>query len=67
MLDKIMGKSGVKVTGRRDGIKKHLRKQTKDGELNEIRLKLSVHRESLNLSLTLLNLLVIDFQECITI
>ena len=57
-LEAIIGKSGLKVTGWRDGIKKQLRKQAKDGELNEIRLKLSAHRESLNMSLTLLNLLV---------
>jgi hypothetical protein len=61
VLEAITGKSGVKVTGWRDGIKKQLRKQTKDGELNQIRLKLSVHRESLNMSLTLLNLLVLYF------
>lgn len=56
VLEAIIGKSGVKVTGWRDGIKKQLRKQSKDGELNQIRLKLSAHRESLNVSLTLLNL-----------
>ena len=58
VLEAIIGSSGVKVTGRRDGIKKHLRKQAKDGELEKIRLKLSVHRESLSVSLTLLNLFV---------
>lgn len=61
VLKAVTGKGGVKVTGWRDGIKKQLRKQTKDGELNQIRLKLSVHRESLNVSLTLLNLLVLYF------
>lgn len=58
VLEAVIGSSGVKVTGRRDGIKKHLRKQAKDGELETMRLKLSVHRESLSVSLTLLNLYV---------
>lgn len=56
VLQAITGKSGLKVTGWRDGVKKALRKQAKDGELNEIRLKLSAYRASLNISLTLLNL-----------
>ncbi len=58
VLEAVIGKSGVKVTGRRDAIKKYLRKQAKDGELDKIRLKLSVHRDSLNLLLTLVNLFV---------
>lgn len=56
VLQAITGKSGLKVTGWRDGVKKALRKQAKNGELHEIRLKLSAYRESLNISLTLLNL-----------
>lgn len=56
VLQLITGKSGLKLTGWLDGVKKALRKQAKDGELNEIRLKLSAYRESLNVSLTLLNL-----------
>lgn len=56
VLQVITGKSGLKVTGWGDGVKKALRKQARDGELNEIRLKLSAYRESLNVSLTLLNL-----------
>lgn len=59
VLETITGKSGARVTGLRDGIKKQLRKQAKDGELNQIRHKLSVHQESLKLSLTLLNLWVL--------
>jgi hypothetical protein len=35
---------------------KQLKKQSKDGELNLIRIKISGHRQSLNVSLTLLNL-----------
>lgn len=56
LLEDITGKGGAKVTGWRDGFKKQLRKQSKDGELKDIRIKLSVHRDSLNVSLTLLNL-----------
>lgn len=56
VLQVVTRKSGLKVKGWGDGVKKALRKQAKDGELNEIRLKLSAYRESLNVSLTLLNL-----------
>lgn len=56
VLEAVVGKDGPKVTGWRDGIKKQLKKQSKDGELGQIRRKLSDHRESLDLSLTLLNL-----------
>ena len=56
VLDTVTGKDGSKVTGLRDGIKKQLRKQAKDGELEQLRIRLSTHRESLNVSLTLLSL-----------
>lgn len=59
VLEAITGKNGPKPTGWRDSIKKQLKKQAKDGELNHIRLKLSTYRGSLNVSLTLLNLLVL--------
>ena len=59
VLEGLRGKSGMKVTGWRDGIKKGLRKQSKDGELSQLRLKLSSHKESLSVSLTLLNLQVL--------
>ena len=61
VLEAVIGNSGVKVTGRRDGIKKYLRKQAKDGELEQIQQKLSVHRDSLSVSLTLLNLFVLVY------
>lgn len=61
ILEAIIGKEGVKVTGWRDGIKKQLRKQSKDGALNQIRLQLSTHRDSLHISLTSLDLLVFYF------
>jgi DNA repair exonuclease SbcCD ATPase subunit len=53
VLADITGKNG---TGHRDGFKKKFRMQTKESELDKIRLKLSIHRASLNMSLTLLNL-----------
>jgi len=56
VLEVIVGRHGVKAAGFRDRITKQLRKQSKDGELNLIRIKISGHRESLNVSLTLLNL-----------
>jgi paraquat-inducible protein B len=56
VLETITGSGGAKVTGKRDGIKKQLKKQSKDGELAQIRVKLSIQRDSLNVSLTLLNL-----------
>ena len=58
VLRAITGKTGIKVIGRRDGIKKQLRLQAKNGELGQIRLRLSVHREDLNMSLSVLNLSV---------
>lgn len=56
VLGVIVGKHEVKATGLRDRITKQLRKQSKDGELNLIRIKISDHRQRLNVSLTLLNL-----------
>ena len=56
VLESITGKHGTKVTGWRDGIKKQLKKQSKDGEIKPLQQKLSIHRESLSVSLTLLNL-----------
>ena len=58
ILNAIIGKNESKVTGKRDGIRKELRKQSKDGELDRIRIKLSDHRASLSGSLGLLNLYV---------
>jgi len=52
----VIGKNGEKVTGWRDGIAKQMRKHSKDGELDQARLQLIVHRENLHISLTMLNL-----------
>ena len=57
-LEAIVGKKGGKNNGLLDAIGKHLRKQAREGELKQLQLKLAVHRESLNMSLTLLNLFV---------
>lgn len=56
ILEMIAGKHGKKVAGWRDGIRKQLRKQSKDGELSTIRLQVSVNRQSLHISLTMLDL-----------
>ena len=56
VLQDVIGKKGLKVTGWRDGVKKALRKQAKDGAISEIRLQLSSHRASLNVYLTLFSL-----------
>ncbi|KAL8928606.1 MAG: hypothetical protein Q9208_001840 [Pyrenodesmia sp. 3 TL-2023] len=57
LLIAITGKNGAKVAGLRDGFKKQLKKHSKDSELNRTRQKLSSQRESLSVSLTLLNLM----------
>ena len=52
ILNDILGKGG---TGQLDSFKKRFRMQAKESELDKIRDKLSGHRASLNLSLTILN------------
>jgi len=57
LLAEIIGKGGSsKVTGRIDGLKKTLRREKKDGEFKEIRLKLMTYQNSLQVLLTALNL-----------
>jgi hypothetical protein len=58
VLEKIVGKDGPIVTRRRESIKQHLRKESKNNELSDIRFQLAAHRESLHLSLTILDLCV---------
>lgn len=58
VLETIAGRHGDKEAGWRDGIKKQLRMRSKDGELNRIRVQISVNRQSLHISLTMLDLLV---------
>lgn len=52
----IVGKHGEKVAGWREGIKMQLRKQSKEGQLTSIRSQISVSRQSLHMSLTMLDL-----------
>lgn len=56
ILRDILGKDRAKVTGKIDGIRKQLRKQSKDGQLSQIRLKLSTYQDSLQTLLSVLNL-----------
>ncbi|KAI9713724.1 MAG: hypothetical protein M1812_006562 [Candelaria pacifica] len=56
LVEEIIGKGGPSVQGRRDGIKKVLRKQSKSEEILEIRHQLSSHQGSLQLTLSALNL-----------
>ena len=58
VLEIIAGRHGDKLAGWRESIRKQLRMRSKDGELNRIRLQISVNRQSLHISLTMLDLLV---------
>lgn len=58
LLEVIIGKHGPKVKSKFDGIKKQLRKQSKDGDLDQIRKRLAISQASLQVLLTALNLLV---------
>jgi flagellar capping protein FliD len=54
-LKEIVGKNGPNVTGKWDGIKKHLRRQAKDGEYQQVRDRLSRHRDVIQILLGTLN------------
>lgn len=57
LLKEIIGKDGsAKVSGKIDGIRKQLRKQSKDSDFPQIRQRLSNFQGSLQLLLTALNL-----------
>jgi hypothetical protein len=57
LLKEIIGKDGdAKVSGKIDGIRKQLRKQSKDSDFPQIRQRLSNLQGSLQLLLTALNL-----------
>ncbi|KAI9767400.1 MAG: hypothetical protein M1839_004504, partial [Geoglossum umbratile] len=47
----IIGKVGLKGPGKVDGIKKHLRKQSKDDELHQLRHQLANYQSSLQVHL----------------
>ncbi|KAL9058685.1 MAG: hypothetical protein Q9206_001820 [Seirophora lacunosa] len=58
LVEEVVGKDGMAVQGKRDGIKKVLRKQSKDGEIQEIRVQISNYQNSLQLTLSALNMCV---------
>lgn len=58
LLTDILGSSGPKTTGKIDGIRKQLRKQSKNGQLSQIRLKLSTYQASLQTLLSVLNMYI---------
>jgi predicted AAA+ superfamily ATPase len=51
LLKEVVGKNGPKVTGKLDGIKKQLRKQSKDQDYMEVRHRLSNYQAGLQMLL----------------
>jgi hypothetical protein len=58
LIDEVVGKDGLLVTSKLDGIKKVLRKQSKDKAILEIRQQVMSHRDNLQVLLLALNLYV---------
>jgi Txe/YoeB family toxin of Txe-Axe toxin-antitoxin module len=56
LVKSIIGTVGIKVTGKIDSIKKQLRKESKEGDLEQLRRGLSRDQNILQLLLTALNL-----------
>ena len=56
MTKRIYGKSGFKVTGKVDGLKKELRRRDKDSDLGRLRMELSAEKHNLTLLLDGINL-----------
>lgn len=56
LVEEVIGKDGIEVQGKRDGIKKALRKQSRDEEIREIRQQITSHQNGLQLTLSALNL-----------
>lgn len=56
VLEAIIGQDGPKVKSKFDGIKKAMRKQSKDSDLPQIRLRLTNNQASLQVVLTAINL-----------
>ncbi|KAL8995820.1 MAG: hypothetical protein Q9188_006721 [Gyalolechia gomerana] len=56
LVEEVIGKDGIEVQGKRDGIRKVLRKQSKEVEIREIRQQITSHQNSLQLTLSALNL-----------
>lgn len=58
LIDEVVGKDGHNVTGKLDGIKKALRKQSKDKTIFEVRQQVMSHRDNLQVLLLALNLYI---------
>lgn len=56
LVEDVIGKDGIAVQGKRDGLKKALRKQSKDYDIREIRLQIASHQNSLQIALSALNM-----------
>jgi hypothetical protein len=56
LLHGIIGKDGPKVTGRFDGLRKALKRLSKEGDFDKLRRQLADYQSSLQLLLTTLNL-----------
>ena len=56
LVEEVIGKEGIEVHRRRDGIKKVLRKQSKDDEIRDIRQQISSYQNGLSVTLSALNL-----------
>lgn len=56
LVEEVIGKDGIEVQGKRDGIRKVLRKQSKEVEIREIRQQITSHQNSLQLTSSALNL-----------
>ncbi|KAL8860675.1 MAG: hypothetical protein Q9178_003028 [Gyalolechia marmorata] len=56
LVEEVIGKDGIEVQGKRDGIRKVLRKQSKDVEIHNFRQQITSHQNSLQLALSALNL-----------
>ena len=56
LIEETVGKEGLPVSSKLDGIKKVLRKQSKDKEILEIRQQVMCHRDNLQVLLQALNL-----------
>lgn len=54
-LEEIVGKNGPRVTGKWDGIKKHLRRQAKELEFQQVRSRLTRQRDEIRILLQTLN------------
>ncbi|KAL8696273.1 MAG: hypothetical protein Q9224_002880 [Gallowayella concinna] len=66
LIEEVIGKDGFAAQGKRDGIKKVLRKQSRDDEIMEIRSQISSHQNSLQLSLSALNICYIRITQSST-